>query len=94
MTSKKSTVKKSPAHKYIAAYYNDWGRRTTMDGARKQGATISKKNGGDMVYINEDYPGNPVGVVYPDGDKWVWEPRFRGRSRYFDPKTGKLKGYY
>lgn len=81
-------------HKYIAAYYYDNGKLTNMDGARKDGARISKRKGGVMVYINEDMLGNPVGVVYPVDDKWVWEPRWGGRSRYFDPKTGKLKGYY
>lgn len=82
------------ASKYIAAYYDDNGRLTTKDGARKQGANISKRNGGVMVYINENYLGNPVGVVYPVDGKWVYEPRYRGRPRYFDPKTGELKGYY
>ena len=81
-------------HKYIAAYYEDHGKLTTMDGARKQGVTISKRNGNAMVYINRDFLGEPVGVVFPEDGKWVYDPRWRGRPRYFDPKTGKLKGYY
>ena len=82
------------AHKYIAAYYDDCGKPTTLDGARKQGASISRRHRGAMVYINRDYLGEPIGVVWPEDKKWVWDPRYRGRPRYFDPKTGKLKGYY
>lgn len=82
------------AHKYIAAYYDDNGRPTTADNARKDGARISKRHGDSMVYINQDMLGEPIAVVYPVGDKWVYEPRWGGKSRYFDPKTGKLRGYY
>lgn len=81
-------------HKYIAAYYYDNGTPGTLDHARKDAVRISKMNGGAMVYINRDYPGNPMAAVYREDNGWVYELRWKSGSWFFDPKTGKLKEEY
>ena len=81
-------------HKYIAAYYYDNGTPGTLDHARKDAVKISKMNGGDMVYINRDRLGEPMAVVYPEDSGWVYELRYRSKSWFFDPRTGKLKEEY
>ena len=75
--------------KYIAAYYDEHGKLTDLNGARADGVKISRRHRGGMVYINKDMLGNPWGVVYKDGKNWIWEPRWTGGRWIIDPKTGK-----
>lgn len=79
--------------RYIATYYSQHGRFTDLNTARKEGAELSKKNGYDSVVICKNYAGSPHGLVWKEGNNWIYETRLSGKSTYFDPKTGKaVKG--
>lgn len=77
--------------KFIAAYYDDWGTLGTLDHARKNAIAISRRNNYAMVYINRDCPGNPMAAVFKQGNKWIYDLRWRSGMFIIDSKTGKLK---
>lgn len=78
---------------YIAVYYDRKGTFGTLEHARKEAVGMVLEFN-DHVTICKNYVGDPYGIVWKEGSKWVWELRWRGTAYIFDPKTGKTVRRY
>lgn len=82
--------------KAISEYtISDWNREEkakTIDEARMKAASMLKgSREGSMTHIKHGYRKELNGSVFRKGMKWVYSPSWKGKPRYFDPKTGKLQ---
>ena len=92
-----STYKKSKsAEKAVNEYtISDWNREEkakTIDEARIKAASMVRGGyEGKMAYIKHGYRKELNGTVFRKGTNWIFSPDWKGKPRYFNPITGRLK---